>query len=311
MRLSSNELDLQTGFVGDEMTSEVKRIIAKHPCFNQEASHFFGRIHLAVAPECNVQCNFCLREFDCINESRPGVTSKLLTPAEGLERVERVMATLDYIHTVGIAGPGEPLSNEETFETLRMVRDRFPRIHLCISSNGLLLPEKVDILHDLQVETLTVTINAVNPDIGKQIYSWVHCDGAYHQDREGAELILARQLEGIELAVQQGILVKVNTVMIPTINDRHLVDVARKTRDLGAFMQNIMPLIPQYKFAHLKRPSEGERKAAQNECNRFIRQMWHCRQCRADAIGLLGCDLNQETFDIPLPEKPARMRWKS
>jgi len=297
-KTSPQESYLEPAVIEDEISPETKRIIARHPCFNREASHFFGRIHPAIAPECNIQCNFCLREFDCVNESRPGVTSKVLTPDEGLERVERVMATFDHIHTVGIAGPGEPLYNEATFELFRLVRDRFPRIHLCISSNGLLLGEKVDILHDLKVETVTVTMNAVDADIGKQIYSWVYCDRTYHRDREGAELLLARQLKGIELAVQKGMLVKVNTVMIPTVNDSHLVNIARKARDLGAFMQNIVPLIPQYKFAHLKRPSAGERKAAQNECNQFIRQMRHCRQCRADAIGLLGCDLNQEMFDI-------------
>ena len=95
----------------EELDGQTARIIAKHPCFNREASRLFGRIHLAVAPECNIQCNFCLREFDCVNESRPGVASKVLTPAEALDRVERVMATFEHIHTVGIAGPGEPLYN--------------------------------------------------------------------------------------------------------------------------------------------------------------------------------------------------------
>ena len=31
---------------------------ANHPCFNAEARHKTGRIHLPVAPKCNVQCNF-------------------------------------------------------------------------------------------------------------------------------------------------------------------------------------------------------------------------------------------------------------
>jgi nitrogen fixation protein NifB len=282
---------------GEEFDSETARIIAKHPCFSLEASRLFGRIHLAVAPECNVQCNFCLREFDCVNESRPGVASRVLTPAEALDRVERVMATFEHIRTVGIAGPGEPLYNEETFETFRLVRDKFPDLHLCISSNGLLLPEKVDILHDLRVETITVTMNAVDPEIGKQIYSWVYYEGNYYRDVQGAELVLSKQLEGIKLAVEKGMLVKVNTVMIPTVNDHHLTEIAKKARELGAFMQNIMPLIPQYKFAHLNLPTAGERKAAQDTCNQFIRQMRHCRQCRADAIGLLGKDLSQEMFE--------------
>jgi len=281
----------------EEFDSETSRIIAKHPCFNREASHLFGRIHMAVALECNIQCNFCLREFDCVSESRPGVTSRVLTPAEALDRVERVMATFEHIQTVGIAGPGEPLYNEATFETFRLIRDKFPGLHLCISSNGLLLPETVENLDELGVQTVTVTMNAVDPEIGKQIYSWVYYEGNYYRDVQGAELLLSKQLEGIKLAVEKGMLVKVNTVMIPTVNDHHLTEIAKKARELGAFMQNIMPLIPQYKFAHLNPPTAGERKAAQDTCNQFVRQMRHCRQCRADAIGLLGKDLSQEMFE--------------
>jgi len=52
----------------------------RHPCFNADARAKTGRIHLPIAPSCNIQCNYCDRKFDCMNESRPGVTSKLLTP---------------------------------------------------------------------------------------------------------------------------------------------------------------------------------------------------------------------------------------
>ncbi|MFO8100613.1 MAG: nitrogenase cofactor biosynthesis protein NifB [Dehalococcoidia bacterium] len=292
----------------EQIDPETMRKIAQHPCFNKEASHLFGRIHLAVAPECNVQCNFCLREFDCVNESRPGVTSQVLTPAEALERVRQVVARFDNIRTIAVAGPGEPLYNEETFETFQLVRDNFPDLHLCVSSNGLLMPEKVEALHRLGVDTVTVTMSAVDPRIGARIYSWVYYNGQYYRDLEGAELILTQQLKGIKMAVEREMLVKVNSVMIPTINDRHMTEIAEKAQELGAFMQNIMPLIPQYKFAHLKPPTAEQRKKAQDASAEYIRQMRHCRQCRADAIGLLGKDLSSELFEPkkiaePLPSE--------
>ena len=61
-------------------------------------------------------------------------------------------------------------------------------------------------------------------------------------------------------------------------------------------MHNIVPLIPQYKFAHLKPPTAEQRKKAQDESEHYIRQMRHCRQCRADAVGLLGKDVSKEMF---------------
>jgi len=54
----------------------------------------------------------------------PGVTSQVLKPKEALERVDQVLEKYHYIKVVAVAGPGEPLFNEETFETLRMVGEK-------------------------------------------------------------------------------------------------------------------------------------------------------------------------------------------
>ena len=78
--------------------------LTRHPCFNDESRHRFGRVHLPVAPKCNVQCNFCDRRFDCANESRPGVTSAVLAPGQALAYLDRVCGTSMRISVVGIAG---------------------------------------------------------------------------------------------------------------------------------------------------------------------------------------------------------------
>src|SRR5512143_1402807 len=105
---------------------------SRHPCFDAGARHHYGRIHLPVAPRCNVQCNFCDRRYDCPNESRPGVTSTVLTPTQAVEYLRRVGERIPDLAVVGIAGPGDPFANpEETMETLRLVRDHDPDILLC------------------------------------------------------------------------------------------------------------------------------------------------------------------------------------
>jgi nitrogen fixation protein NifB len=113
---------------------EQLRRIQQHPCFSEKACHSFGRMHLAVAPKCNIQCKYCVRDFDCVNESRPGVTSQVLRPQEALDRVDQVIEKYHYIKVVAVAGPGEPLANEETFETLRLVGQKYPNLILCISA---------------------------------------------------------------------------------------------------------------------------------------------------------------------------------
>jgi len=248
-------------------------------------------MHLAVAPKCNIQCNYCIRKYDCVNESRPGVTSKVLTPEEALESVRAVMKNYHYITVAAVAGPGDPLFNEETFETFRLVKEEFPHLIKCMSTNGLLLPERIDDLEELGITNLTVTLNAVDPVIGKDIYSFVNYRGKIYRGQEAAEILLKNQLDGIEEAVKRKIVVKVNTVFIPTVNDKHIVDIAQKINEMGVYMQNIMSLIPQYKFAHIKPPSLPEKKRLQDECSKYLNQMTHCRQCRADAIGKLGEDI--------------------
>lgn len=274
----------------------ISDIISQHPCFSDQAHDRVGRIHLPVAPKCNIQCNYCSREYDCVNESRPGVTSKVISSQEAVGRVREVIEKFPNIRIVGIAGPGDPLFNEETFETFRLVKDRFPYLHKCMSTNGLLLPEKVESVKQLGLATMTVTLNTVDPSIGAKIYSVVYYQGKKLEGVEAAEVLLNNQLAGIKMAVKEGIVVKVNTVMIPTINDNHIIEVATKIKELGVYMQNIMPLIPLFEFTHLSPPSPTERKRLQDECAKVIKQMMHCRQCRADAVGLLHKDMSTQLF---------------
>jgi nitrogen fixation protein NifB len=276
--------------------AEYYRRVMGHPCFSEEAQHRFGRMHLPVAPKCNIKCNYCDRRYDCPNESRPGVTSQVLTPAEAIIKLREVIAKFPFIKVIGIAGPGEPLYNDETFETLRLVKEEFPDLKLCLSSNGLILPDKLDLLDELGVGTITVTINAVDPKIGKEIYSWVRYQGKYLRGLAAVELLLSRQLAGVRGAIERGIIVKVNTVLIPSINGENLPLLAKKMGELGVYLLNVIPLIPQSKFARLSQPGPDERKRVQDECSVYIKQMRHCRQCRADAVGLLGQDMSPTVY---------------
>ena len=85
-------------------------MLTEHPCFSAHAHFRYGRIHLPVAPKCNIRCGYCDRRFDCANESRPGVTSAVVSPEEALVRVERALCQDNRLRVVGIAGPGEPRS---------------------------------------------------------------------------------------------------------------------------------------------------------------------------------------------------------
>lgn len=251
-------------------------------------------MHLAVAPRCNIKCGYCTRRHDCANESRPGVASRILTPEEAVGKVRRVMAdeTLgSVIKVIGIAGPGDPLANEETFSTFELIDREFPRLIKCMSTNGLLLPENIERLAALGLGSLTVTLNSIDPDVGARIYSHVLYDGKRLTGRKGAEALLANQLLGLEKAARFGIVIKVNTVLIPGLNDNEIPKIARRVRDLGAVVMNVMPLIPQADFAGIDPPSQERIEEVRRANERIIGQFRHCRQCRADAVGLVGDDM--------------------
>lgn len=284
---SMNEID------SPKFEEGLLRKIAEHPCYDRKAQHKYGRIHLAVAPSCNIQCNFCVREFDCVNESRPGVTSKVLIPQEALEKTRQIITDYPFIKVVGIAGPGDPLANNETFETFELIKKEFPELTLCMSTNGLLLPEKLEDILRVGVSTLTVTINAIDPEIQAKIVDHIIYHGKVYRGVEGAEIQIKNQLEGVKAAVKAGLVVKVNTVLIPSINDKHVIEIAKKLYELGVYIMNIMPLINQGAFANLEPPTAEERKAVQQACEPYVLQMRHCRQCRADAYGLLSQDMSQ------------------
>ena len=257
-----------------------------HPCFDEEAHERVGRIHLPVAPRCNIQCAFCERRI-CANLTmqRPGWAREVLSPAEAADRVRRLVRSRPpEAFVVGVAGPGEPLANPETFEALGAVHREHPHLIKCLSTNGLLLEEKLPQILDAGIRTLTVTVNAPDGEVGESIYLWVRSNGRTYRRTEGAELLISRQVSGIRAALDAGLAVKVNSVLIPGVNDEHLVRLARRLRDLGVHLMNIMPLIPSGRMKARRPPTCDELRAARRECEREIPQFRRCEQCSADVV---------------------------
>lgn len=282
---------------------EVQEKIAQHPCYSKNA-HKYARMHLPVAPACNIQCNYCNRKYDCSNESRPGVVSNLVDPNGALKHFRAVKKRVPNLSVVGIAGPGDALANPKaTFAALKLIKAEDPEVQLCISTNGLGLVDYVDELVEVGVNHLTITINTVDPDIGAKIYPWVFFNHKRLRGREAAETLISRQLAGLSAAAQAGLLVKVNTVLIPGVNDRHIEAVSEAVNHRGAMLHNIMPLISEaehgtyFGLSGQRGPTEAELNTARIQSGSNMAQMTHCQQCRADAVGTLDGGCSSKTED--------------
>ena len=284
-----------------DMPAHIWDKVKDHPCYSEEAHHHFARMHVAVAPACNIQCNYCNRKYDCSNESRPGVVSQKLTPEQAVRKVLAVANQIPQMSVLGIAGPGDALANpKKTFETFRLLQEQAPDIKLCLSTNGLALPDWVDEICKYKVDHVTITINMVDPLVGAKIYPWIFWKHQRITGVAAATILHERQMLGLEMLAARGVLTKVNSVLIPGVNDKHLIEVNREVKRRGAFLHNIMPLISEAEHGTVfgltgqRGPSAAELKAVQDACMGGANLMRHCRQCRADAVGLLGQDRSEE-----------------
>jgi nitrogen fixation protein NifB len=273
--------------------------LERHPCFSGllggsigEERVKYGRIHLPVSPECNIGCLYCARGVkpDTGPDSEvPGLASRLLSPDEAIGVLEKAVALCPEISVVGVAGPGDSLVSDRAIETLEKAKARFPGLLACLSTNGLLLEEKAARLAEIPVDSITVTVNSLRPSTLESIVGRVVADGVLLRGREAAKKLIEAQVAGIaEAAARTRAVIKINTVLIPGLNDDEIAEIARRTASLGASVINIIPLIPQAGMSDRRAPDCSEIEAARLQASGYLEVFRHCRHCRADAAGLMG-----------------------
>ena len=106
------------------MAFDKETVYKEHPCFGPCKKNK-GRIHLPVAPGCNIECRFCDRKIN-ENEQRPGVTSTVLEPEEASRFIDLSLMQCPEITVVGIAGPGDTLASDRALRTFRLIKEKYP-----------------------------------------------------------------------------------------------------------------------------------------------------------------------------------------
>ncbi|MGN0902511.1 MAG: radical SAM protein [Succinivibrio sp.] len=275
--------------------TKFEELCTKHPCYSRGPQKT-GRIHLPVSPGCNIGCKFCDRKIN-EHELRPGVTGQIITPLEALEVVRRALELSKDITVAGIAGPGDTLATPYALETFRLIKKEFPKLLLCMSTNGLLLPEKAEEIIDTKIDSLTVTVNAVDPVIGALLNSFIVYKKKRYEGVEAARILIENQLQGIKKISDAGISVKVNTVLVPEINIDHIETIAKTVKEAGASIYNIIPLIPQAELKECSAPNCFQIDKSRSAAIKHIQVFRHCQHCRADAVGIPGgVDLSKQVY---------------
>ena len=269
------------------MAISYEELTDKHPCYARGKRNQTGRIHLPISPICNIECRFCDRRINDY-EQRPGVASTVIKPEEAIDVIEQSLALCPAIKVAGIAGPGDTLASDDALKTFRLIREKFPDLVKCMSTNGLMLAEKAQEVIDTDIDSLTVTVNAVDPEIESKLNRGILWHGKHYTGVEAAEILIRNQLEGIRKVSSAGITIKVNTVLVIGINDQHIEEIAKTVKEAGASIYNIIPLIPQHELKNYPAPTCAQIDGARIKAQKYIDVFRHCQRCRADAIGIPG-----------------------
>ena len=136
-------------------------------------------------------------------------------------------------------------------------------------------------------------MNAVDPVVGGRIYRFARLDGVTYTGEAAGAVLLANQVAGIKRLVELGVAVKVNTVLVAGVNDSCVEEVGALCAKLGAVYHNVMQHIPVAGsvFGNLPQVSRAHLDEVRKRCEAHLPQMYHCQQCRADAMGKLTEDL--------------------
>ena len=209
------------------------------------------------------------------------------------EAIARTMVEIEKdgnLRIIAVSGPGEPLANEATFTSLEGIREKNENIEFCLSTNGILLVDLANRLEKLGVKSVSVSVNAALPETAARIYEWARIDEKTLQGYEMGRTIIQRQLAGIRKSVALGMIIKVNTVLIPNYNTDDVSLISKQVAQSGAALQNIVPLIVCGNNQYLRSPTKNELDSARLIASEHLPQFVHCKQCRSDAVGIPGHD---------------------
>ncbi len=171
-------------------------------------------LRLSVTDRCNLRCTYCM----------PGSGVELVRHDDLLrfEEIERLCAIL--IGSCGIAKirvtGGEPLLRRNLADLIRRISALSPR-ELVLTTNGLLLPDTAEDLAGAGLQRVNISLDSLRDEVLAAV-----CRAP----------VSARDIEkAVESAHRAGLEpVKINTVLIPGVNEGEVVDFIIWGADVGA-----------------------------------------------------------------------------
>lgn len=168
-------------------------------------------LRVSVTDRCNFRCQYCMPSDGKIWFEREEILS--------YEEIHQLVATVFVplgLTRIRLTG-GEPLLRRDLVKLVRLLRS-LPEIRdLSLSTNGAFLAQQARELAEAGVDRVNISLDTLDP-------------GRFAEISRGGDL--GRVLAGLEAALAVGMdPVKLNCVVLPGVNERDIVDLARLTVD--------------------------------------------------------------------------------
>jgi cyclic pyranopterin phosphate synthase len=188
----------------------------------------YGRVaddlRISITDRCNFRCTYCMPA-----EGLKWLNREDLLRFEEITRLARIFVERYGVRTIRITG-GEPLVRVKVEELVGMINDIDPTLDITMTTNGVLLREKAQLLKDAGLKRINISLDTL------------HMDRFHEIARSDA---FKRVMDGIQASREAGLWpIKLNMVVMKGKNDDEVVDFARLARDEGYEVRFIefMPL---------------------------------------------------------------------
>ncbi len=262
-------------------------------------------IRVSVTSRCNFRCLYCMPNTPFEWEPRENILSYE-------EMFEFLRLAIDEgVKKIRLTG-GEPLLRKDLDRFIKMLYDYKPSLDLALTTNGYYLPEYAKKLKDAGLKRVNISLDSLKPEVAAKI---------------AQKDVLDKVLKGIDAAVDEGLGVKLNTVVMRGVNDNEIIDLLEYAKNKNItirfieFMENeraypgikrvdskeVLDIIAKkYSFAELPKDNSASKYYETNDGYRFGIIEPHnedfCKKCnriRLTAEGfLIPCLFFTESYNI-------------
>ena len=166
-------------------------------------------------------------------------------PQEAIRMVEGLRAAGSKVDSVLISGPGDPLAEVELpLATIGQLRETFPDLQIVLRALGIGGLQHADKFQQAGISEVELLIDGVLPQVLELIYAWIRPGFKTLKLSEAVHILIDEQAKSIQAFKDAGVKVRVITTFYPTVNDDHLLVLARQVADLGADEMILTPYTP-------------------------------------------------------------------